>query len=161
MPAMTWAITRSRLAIAVAIVLLSSATPGFAALGGDASSVDADRVRMKGSLMRIVRSDAYTVHEIRSESGTTVREFVSPDGRVFAVAWEGQWHPDMEQVLGAYFVRYQQGAQAALLQRRSRGLLQIRDGDLVVQMSGHQRAFTGRAYLANGIPRGVQADALR
>jgi hypothetical protein len=67
----------------------------------------------------------------------------------------------MEQVLGAYFVRYQQGAQAALLQRRSRGLLQIRDGDLVVQMSGHQRAFTGRAYLANGIPRGVQADALR
>ena len=144
-----------------ATALWLSAVPAFAALGGDASTVDADRVRMKGSLLRIVRNDAYTLHEIRSESGTTVREFSSPAGKVFAVAWEGQWHPDMEQVLGAYFARYQQGAQAALRQRRTRGLLRIRDGDLVVQMSGHQRAFTGRAYLANDIPPGVQADALR
>lgn len=146
----------------VALVLISMHTaPVRAALGGDASTVDADRVRMRGSLLRIVRSDAYTIHEIRSESGTTVREFISPAGKVFAVAWEGEGHPDMEQILGAHFARYQQGAQAALKQRRPRGLLQIRDGDFVVQISGHQRAIVGRAYLANDIPRGVQPDVLR
>lgn len=154
--------TRQNLFTAAAgVALLSASTPALAALGGDASTVDADRVRMKGALVRIVRNDAYTLHEIRSETGTTVREFISPGGRVFAVAWEGQWHPDMEQVLGAYFARYQRGAQAALNQRRTRGLLRIRDGDLIVQMGGHQRAFSGRAYLANDIPQGVQADALR
>ena len=42
-----------------------------ATLGRDASSVDADRVRMQGALLRIARSDAYTVHELRSASGTT------------------------------------------------------------------------------------------
>jgi uncharacterized protein DUF2844 len=155
-------IRRTLSGFGVALVLVSlHATPVCAALGGDASTVDADRVRMRGSLLRIVRSDAYTIHEIRSESGTTVREFISPAGRVFAVAWEGPRHPDMEQVLGTYFARYQQGAQAALKQRRPRGLLQIRDGDFVVQVSGHQRAIVGRAYLANDIPRGVQVDALR
>ena len=103
----------------VALVLISMHTaPVRAALGGDASTVDADRVRMRGSLLRIVRSDAYTIHEIRSESGTTVREFISPAGKVFAVAWEGEGHPDMEQILGAHFARYQQGAQSALKQRR-------------------------------------------
>jgi hypothetical protein len=146
----------------LALVLVSMhSAPLRAALGGDASTVDSDRVRMKGSLLRIVRSDAYTLHEIRSQSGTTVREFISPAGRVFAVAWEGQWHPDMEQVLGSYFTRYHEGALAALKQRRARGVLQVRDGDLVVQVSGHQRAIVGRAYLANDIPRGVTMAELR
>jgi len=155
-------IQRTLSGFGVALVLVSlHATPLRAALGGDTATVDADRVRMRGSLLRIVRSDAYTIHEIRSESGTTVREFISPAGRVFAVAWEGPRHPDMEQVLGAYFARYQHGAEAALKQRRPRGLLQIHDGDFVVQITGHQRAIVGRAYLANDIPRGVQADALR
>jgi hypothetical protein len=153
---------RSLSGFCVVLALISTqSAPLRAALGGDASTVDSDRVRMKGSLLRIVRSDAYTLHEIRSQSGTTVREFISPAGRVFAVAWEGQWHPDMEQILGTYFTRYHEGAQAALNHRRARGLLQVRDGDLIVQVSGHQRAIVGRAYLANDIPRGVTVGELR
>jgi hypothetical protein len=38
--------------------------------------------------------------------------------------------------------------------------LQIQQGDLVVQMSGHMRALFGRAYLASAIPSGVNVGDL-
>ena len=68
------------------VALVALPASALAILGSDASSVDADRVRMQGALLRIVTSDAYTVHEVQSSSGTTVREYVSSGGKVFAVA---------------------------------------------------------------------------
>lgn len=146
----------------VAFVLVSlHVAPACAALGEDASTIDADRARLRGSLTRIVTREGYALHEIRSEGGTNIREYVSSKGKVFAVAWDGPWRPDLEQVLGAHFGRYRQAADRVVRQRRTRGVLRIRDGDLVVEMSGHPRAFAGRAYLAGDVPSGVSADALR
>ncbi len=149
-----------RIVSALMAIVLAPAT-AFASLGGSASTVDEDRVHMKSALTRIVRVDQYTFHELQSASGVTVREYVSSTGTVFAVAWQGPWMPDLQQVLGPYYERYKQAVTAAKQARRGRGPVFIQDGDLVLQVTGHQRAFTGRAYIPGLVPQGVQPETLR
>ena len=125
------------------------------------TTVDADRVHMQGALMRIVQTGPFALHEIRSASGTMIREYVNSSGTVFAVAWDGPWLPDLRQVLGDHFDRYQ-----AAMQRRQQCPHRARRaghrrGRVVVQMSGHPRAFTGRAYLPGLLPAGVQLASIR
>ncbi len=107
----------------VLILILILPATVLAALGGDAASVDTDRVRMQGALMRIARSDTYALHEMRSASGTMVREYVSTSGTVFAVVWQGPWLPDLRQVLGNHFDQYQTAMRTAQRARKGRGSL--------------------------------------
>jgi hypothetical protein len=91
-----------------------------------------------------------------------VREYVNPSGTVFAVAWDGPWIPDLRQVLGDHFDRYQAAMQSRQHGARTgRGGVVIDEPGLVVQMSGHPRAFTGRAYLPALLPAGVQLESIR
>ena len=87
------------LAMVVTTALLALPSSASATLGGDTASVEADRVRAQGALLRIVRSDAFTVNEVQASSGTTIREYTSSSGTVFAVAWEGPWLPNLRQSL--------------------------------------------------------------
>jgi hypothetical protein len=89
-----------------------------------------------------------------------VREYVNSSGTVFAVAWDGPWMPDLRQVLGDHFDQYQ-AAMRAPKTRAARGVVSITQPGLVVQMSGHARAFTGRAYLPTMLPQGVRLEAIR
>ena len=143
------------------LILLALPSIAFAALGGRVASVDADRIRVQGALMRIVRNDAYALHEIRSASGTMIREYVNPSGVVFAVAWDGPWLPDLRQVLGDQFDRYQAVMQSRQRGRSGRGAVVIDEPGLVVQMSGHPRAFQGRAYLPAQLPAGLALESIR
>jgi uncharacterized protein DUF2844 len=143
------------------LILIALPASGFASLGGSATSVDADRVHVQGALMRIVRNDAYALHEIRSASGTMVREYVNSSGTVFAVGWEGPWLPDLRQVLGDHFDRYQAAMSTRLRARTGRGALAINEPGLVVQMGGHPRAFIGRAYVPALLPPGLQLESIR
>src|ERR1700730_16603506 len=127
----------ARLAQIVVLPLILIALPSiaFAALGGSVSSVDADRVHVEGALMRIVRNDAYALHEIRSASGTMIREYVNASGTGFAAAWGGPGLPDLRQVLGDHFDHYQAVMRSRQRARIGRGVTVIDDGGLVVQMS--------------------------
>jgi hypothetical protein len=145
----------------VLVLILTLPTTAFAALGGDAASVDADRVRIQGALMRIVRNDSYALHEIRSASGTTIREYVSTSGTVFAVVWQGPWLPDLRQVLGAHFDQYETAMRSTRRERKGRGSVLIDGPELVVQMIGHPRSFFGRAYVPALMPQGVQVESIR
>jgi hypothetical protein len=147
----------------VTVLLSMAALPSTAsaALGGTVTTVEADRVRVEGALMRIVRNNSYALHEIRSASGTMIREYVDPAGTVFAVAWDGPWLPDLRQVLGEHFDHYQAAMRARQQSRTGRGVVNIDEGGLVVQMSGHPRAFTGRAYLPSRLPAGIQLASIR
>jgi Protein of unknown function (DUF2844) len=156
--------TRPNLLSLVSLVLSVSAcfaAPASAALGGDASSIDGDRVRVQGALVRIMRTDRYTLHEIQSASGTMIREYASPTGRVFAVSWRGAFVPDLRQILGSYFDRYQRESERVRRARRSHGPMTIDAGDFVVQTSGHMRSFTGRAYAVPLMPIGVDASIIQ
>ncbi|HEY6308011.1 MAG TPA: DUF2844 domain-containing protein [Candidatus Angelobacter sp.] len=137
--------------------LLAFALPAVAELGGNVSSIQADQEHMKGT-RRVTTNAAYSVHEIQAATGTTVREFVSPSGTVFAVAWQGPATPDLQQLLGAYFGQFTQAIQT---KRAGRGPVSVRQEGLVVEAGGHMRSFSGRAYLPQMMPQGVSSEAIK
>jgi hypothetical protein len=147
--------------IFVLSVMFGLAVPAFAGLGEDASSVQADQAHVLGTL-KTTQTQAYTVNEIQASTGTVVREYVSAtSGKVFGVAWQGAWPPDMRQVLASYFAQYQQAAQAQANSRAGRHPLMIALPGLVVESGGHMRSFVGRAYVPGSVPQGVSAEAVR
>ena len=157
-----WAVTLpgTMLVITLLIALLTTSVPAFAGLGEDVSSVLADQTHMQASL-RTTQTPAYTLHEIQAPTGTTVREYVSSSGKVFAVSWQGPWLPDMRQILASYFEEYQQAAQAQLSSHNGRRPLMISQPEFVFQSSGHMRSFAGRAYIPSMLPQGVSMEAIR
>jgi len=145
------------------VVFLIAACPfqASATLGSDVTTVNEDRAKMQGALMGITRNDRFEVHQLQASNGTTVREYVSSTGTVFAVSWDGPWMPDLRQVLGPYFDAYQRTVPAVRNASRSHGPMTFRSGDLVVQIGGHPRAFVGRAYIERLMPQGMQAQTIR
>lgn len=143
-------------AAAVAVLFI---VPGvaLATLGGDEASVQVDRVRLKGAVS-VRQAQRFEIHEIAQSSGTSVRQYVSPTGKVFAVAWKGPMLPDLRQLLGPYFDRY---TAAVTAKRVKRAPVEIRDASLVVLSGGHPRAFSGRAYVPDLVPLNVDVDALQ
>ena len=139
-------------------LLLLACMPAFAGLGEDASSVEADQAHVQGRL-QTRSSQAYTVHEIQDPTGTVVREYVSASGKVFAVAWQGPWPPDLRQVLSGYFAEFQQAAQASA--QTGRKPIVIEHPGFVMHAGGHMRFFAGRAYVPSMLPQGVSAEELR
>jgi uncharacterized protein DUF2844 len=150
---------RWRVTILFSTLLLIS-LPAFAGLGEDVSSVQADQAHMQGAL-RTTQNQSYTVHEIQAPTGIVVREYVSPSGTVFGVAWQGPWPPDMRQILANYFDAYRQAAQAQASAHGGRRPLVIEQPGLVVRSGGHMRWFAGQAYLPALLPQGVTAEAIR
>ena len=146
--------------ILLSSLLLILPLPAMAVLGDNAASVLNDQARMKGTL-RSVDAHAYVMHEITSSTGTVVREFVSPAGAVFGVAWEGQFPPDLQQLLGPYYQQAQQAQQeasSAQQPRRRRAPVAIETPGLVMYESGHVRSFHGQAYIPQLVPQGVQTS---
>ena len=143
------------------VLVLAIPSGAAASLGGTVATVDADRARTRSALMRISRLSAYSVHELQSPSGTIVREYYSPAGIVFGVAWDGEWPPDFRQILGTYFDRYQRASQAVRRAHKSRGHLAVNDDGLVVQALGRTRSFSGIAYAPALLPAGVTADVVK
>jgi hypothetical protein len=134
--------------------------PASASLGGDVTSVHTDQAKMQGSL-RTSSNNSYTIHEIQASTGVAVKEYVSPAGKVFAVTWQGPFHPDLRQLLGSYFDQYTQAEQAQRAQRHARGPVLIQQSGLVVQISGHMRSILGKAYVPQMLPAGVHAEDIR
>jgi|SRR5450631_1561696 len=133
--------------------------PARAALGGDAASVIADAAQLQG-VDRTTSLAQYTIHELTTDSGMRIREFLNVDGIVFAVTWSGPVTPDLPALLGASFSAYA----ATLKGMNQRGLhraVRIATAGLVVETGGHMRAVNGRAYLPAMVPAGTPASDLR
>jgi Protein of unknown function (DUF2844) len=127
-----------------------------AVLGGDASTIAVDQQKMPGTL-RVSGTQHYTVHEIQGAAATAVREFVSPAGQVFGVAWRGPFMPDLRQLLGSNFDTYI----AAMGRRHVKGPVSIELPGLVVHSSGRMRNFFGQAYVPALVPQGVTVEEIR
>lgn len=133
--------------------------PAVAALGGDATSVLADANELHGTAHSVLLA-RYAIHEINTDSGMRVREFLNQDGIVFAVAWSGPVVPGLKGLLGPGFAAYSH-ALAALQQPGLHRSLRIASGDLVVEFGGHLRAYSGRAFLPALMPSGMPTAELR
>jgi hypothetical protein len=136
-----------------AVILIGWPVAAWASLGGNVGSVEADRAQMNAAI-QVTDHDTYTVHTMTAPGGTVVNEFVSSEGKVFAVAWHGQFPPQMQQILGTYFQEY---TTALADQEKHYGHrpLNLQTQDLIVQTGGHMRAYMGRAYLPDALPQGV------
>jgi hypothetical protein len=150
-------------ALALGAVLLGSQAlaPAKAGLGETVASVQADRVSMKGQLR--ARSGAgYTVQQITTSAGTTVKEFVSPSGTVFAVSWSGPAVPNLQQLLGTYFAQFETAEQTQRAQRLRSGHnhLEVRSPALVVHAGGHMRQYFGVAYAPALLPPNLSLSDL-
>jgi hypothetical protein len=148
--------------ILFSLVVIALPLPALAVLGDTAASVLNDQARIKGTL-RSVDNRAYVMHEITSPSGIVVREFVSPQGEVFGVAWEGQFPPDLQQLLGPYYQQAQKAQQESQQEgsqqpRRRRAPVVIETPGLVLYQTGHMRSFHGQAYIPQLVPQGVQTS---
>ena len=110
----------------------------------------------------VARPGLYSLHEVKLENGTIVREYATPAGLVFAVAWRGPVLPDLTALLGDYFNTFKLETQQA----RTRGLrgspVIIEHERLVVRSNGRMRDFFGHAYAPDLVPAGVDIhDVLR
>ena len=141
----------------VLLALCAAALSAFAALGGSEESVISDQVKFQAS-RRIVPEHGYRVHEISRDDGTLIKEFVSFDGKVFGVSWKGPTLPDLSQLLGSSFTEFQNSVQPKAGRRKA---AVVHNSDLVVESTGHSRAFQGRAYLNSMLPDGVTQEVVQ
>ena len=142
-----------------ALYILAAAQRAQATLGEPADSVESDRKALSAVRHPTLSGNAYTVQELES-AANTVREFISPSGVVFAIAWNGFSEPDLTILLGAYAREYEQ----ALLRTeipKGRPFSQVKTGRVTVETWGHMRNLQGRAYLQDLIPPGVSIDKIK
>jgi Protein of unknown function (DUF2844) len=158
MPLPIGSLTRSPRALLGAFALtLTAAAPAFATLGGGVASIEADRAKLQGRV-EVSTVAGVTVHEITTAAGTRVREYLTPDGAVFAFAWRGPFIPDLRQLLGTYYEQYAHGVQEAHpLGKRH---LSVQLPGLVVESNGHMRAFSGRAWDPALLPKSFSLSDL-
>ena len=138
------------------VALAAPTGSASAALGGDVASVEADQAQLQGP-RTISVADEFSVHEIQAATGTTVKEYVLNDGRVFAVSWQGPFNPDLRQLLGKRYEAFAAAARGQKTLRPGHGTLRVRTQDMVVEAGGHMRAFFGRAYLPELLPPSLEA----
>ena len=150
----------SRAVCSAAVLSLLAAIPASASLGDSEASVQSDAQHIRASV-RVSQKTNYTVHEMDGAAGTKIREYVSPEGKVFGVAWQGPARPDLQQLLGSYYARASQLVQQEKAQRNGRHPISIQQPDLVVQMGGHPRDFNGHVYVPSLTPSNVSAQEIR
>lgn len=146
-----------KIILAAFVVLLLGSTPGWAVLGEYENSVASDQQHMRAQL-RETAHQGYSIKQLSSADGMTVREYVSSAGLVFGISWQGPTMPDLRQLLGSYFGQLQQAAQS---RRQRRGPLVVRTKDFVLESGGHMRSFRGRAYVPSLVPSGVPAEVVQ
>src|SRR5580692_10969129 len=146
------------LALCAALAATSVTLPAFAALGGDASSVDADVAKMKAQA-QATPVNGYTVSQMTLPTGTVVKEYVSVEGKVFAVTWKGPSVPNLQQTLGTYFAAFQ--AAGSVPHGANHHQLRVQQSDFVLQTGGHMRAWRGAAYVPSLLPPNFSLDDIK
>lgn len=133
-----------------AVVCLLTAAAAAQALGSVATHREAMQARA-----------GYGVLAETGTRGTAIRRYVSPAGVVFGIAWQGPAMPDLKALLGPERFAAYQLALAQQPPQRRRGPLLVQVGTLVVENTGHMRAFRGRVLLNDAVPAGVSAAVVR
>lgn len=141
---------------ALLLIMVSGTIPAWAVLGQSRESVRLDAENLKGT-QTTTEMSGYSVEQINRTDGVVLKEFVSPEGKVFGISWRGPTMPNLSNLLGPYFPAFQQANQST----HRRGPISVHTGPLVVETGGHQRLFHVRAYLADQLPSGVSEDVVQ
>ncbi len=147
---------RLRMPVLLAGICLSHAA--LAGLGEGADSLPRDRMALRASADSVTAFNAYDVHEVTTEDGSRVREYVSRSGTIFGVAWSGRTKPDLSALLAAHYAHYLQAAAATHFNHK---VLSFSSGDFAMQIMKLPRGFTGFAYVPALLPSGTTAQDIR
>jgi len=141
-----------RLGLVSACLVLGCVTAGHAvaSLGGAYDTVVSDRAQL-GARLKTMNVGAHQVHRLTLTNGAVRKEFAAEGGAVFAISWSGRAKPDLRQLMGPYFSRFQVST-ATVNGRRLRQALVMGQSDLVVYSGGANGAFWGYAYLPKEAP---------
>ena len=145
--------------LSVLLILVLAQIPAWAVLGQTEASVTTDQQRMKTE-DRVQTFASYKVHQLTTTNGPTVREYVSPQGVVFGVAWQGRFMPNVNQLLGTYVENLQTATADQTHIQRRRGIT-VKTGDFVYSNFCHLQNCTGRAYVPAFVPSNVSAEVVR
>lgn len=148
----------------MALILAIAASPAVAALG---KPLPAKLIASPSTFVPSVKllaitsqagQTAYRISETVLEGGTTVREYASPDGPVFAITWNGPLLPELGTLLGDHFNSFSLEASRVRAEgRRGSPFMMSRDG-LVVRSGGRMGSFTGYAYVQDLVPAEVNIN---
>lgn len=153
---------RRHVAGLLACLIALAAPAAHAVLGGDAATIQEDQIHMQGQRRQAQALPLQVQsHVITLADGSSVREYVSPSGIVFAVAWSTHFKPRLEMLLGQHAAGYTAAAHEASKKPGIQRHVRLTHGDLVVLSTAHLNAFVGKAYLRSLVPAGVNVDELR
>lgn len=147
-----------RIVLNVLILLMMGTAPAGAVLGEYESSVTLDQQAFEGQRREEVHT-GYKLHIITAADGTVVKEFVSPAGKVFGIAWQSPHMPNVTQLLGANMAVLEQAVEGR--KGRRGGPLVVQTPQLIFVSGGHTRFYIGRAYVPSLIPSNVPAELVR
>jgi hypothetical protein len=131
-----------------------------ATLGESADSITSDQKTLSAVQGAATIRDGYRVQEIQSDS-TVIREYISPSGVVFGIAWNGLVHPDLTPLLGSYAGEYKEALRQTPRKPGRSPYNKVRTDRVVVEKWGHMRNLQGRAYAPALIPPGVSVDEIK
>jgi Protein of unknown function (DUF2844) len=103
---------------------------------------------------------AVRVHTFTDDGGTTVSEYATSAGRVFAYTWHGPTMPNLRTLLGKYDTSFRKGSAAQLDGTHSLHASHVAQSDVVVESGGRMRSYVGRAWLPQALPPGVTPQDL-
>ncbi len=103
---------------AALIVAALAARPALATLGEPAGSIASDQKALSALRSSSSVHENYTVQQVES-AAVTVREYISPSGIVFGVAWNGMTTPRPDTASRYLFHRLPTGPEAGAPQTRA------------------------------------------
>jgi hypothetical protein len=151
---------RSTSLIATSLLLFILNSTARAALHENAHSIADDKAALSADMIT-AQWENYSVHTLTLPSGTVVKEFVSLQGLVFAVTWNGPFMPKLRKLLGRHGVDYENAAALNVQKSSPRGPFSSRSSELVIETGGHLRAYVGRAYLPQMLPNGLSEEDIK
>lgn len=143
-------------------IMINSPTgpgPARATLGEGADSIARDCKALSAVKNSTTSHTRYSVQEVTSDA-TSVREYLTPAGIVFGLAWNGLVQPDLSVLLGSYAGDYQE-AKRQLQRKYGQRRSQVKGDRVVVETWGQMRNLQGRAYDPALIPAGVTANEIK
>jgi hypothetical protein len=137
--------------VAVPVLLGIAASPAEAQLGGSLPPSQAAHA----AVVKNVLNGAVRTRSWLDEGGTTINEYTSADGTIFAYAWHGPTMPNLRHLLGRYADTYLAAATSRFAADGNLHASHVVHPALIVDSGGQMRSYVGRAWLPAALPPGV------
>jgi hypothetical protein len=135
--------------------------PARAALGGKADTIEKDKktLNLANAVARSTKS--FRFEEMVSSDAKKkfkVRQFISENGNIFAVAWSGNIDTQLDSLLGEYAADFAK-QEADHPPRKGRiPFRRVVAGRVVLEFWNELRRVQGKAYVPALLPEGVTPD---